>query len=191
MVLVGYGSVGREAARLATAFGMHVIAVKARPDSREDDSFHEPGRGDPTGILPDRIVGLEGLPNAMQHADYLVVTLPLTPSTQGLISRELLECLQPTAWLINVSRGKVIDEDSLIECLRQRRIAGAYLDVFAKEPLPSDSELWALPNVIISPHISGGGADSVGVLTDLCCENLRRYVEGEPLINIVRPEWGY
>jgi phosphoglycerate dehydrogenase-like enzyme len=99
--------------------------------------------------------------------------------------------MRPTAGLINVSRVKVIDEPALIECLRKRRTAGAFLDVFVAEPHPPESELWGLPNVTVSPHISGGNADSLSVLTDLCCENLRRYVAGESLINVIHPELGY
>ena len=185
------GTVGRETARLAKAFGMRVVAVKAHPGKPEDESFRQPGTGDPDGTLPERIVGFEGLSDVLQEADYLVVTVPLTPNTDGLITRQLLEQVRPTTWLINVSRGKVIDESALIECLRQGRMAGASLDVFAAEPLPSDSELWALPNVSVTPHVAGGGAEGASVLTDLCCENLRRYLAGERLLNVVRPELGY
>ena len=114
MVVVGYGTVGRETARLAKAFGMRVVAVKAHPGKPEDESFRQPGTGDPDGTLPERIVGFEGLSDALQEADYLVVTVPLTPNTDGLITRQLLEQVRPTTWLINVSRGKVIDESALM-----------------------------------------------------------------------------
>ena len=107
------------------------------------------------------------------------------------MDRRLLGLLRPGAWIVNVSRGPIIDESSLIDALRDRRIGGAWLDVFETEPLPRASPLWDLPNVVVTPHVSGGNRDSFTVLTDLCCENIRRYVAGEPLLNRVDPEKGY
>jgi len=191
MVIVGYGTVGRELARLAKAFGMHVLAIKANPANRSDDSFRIPRTGDPGGKLPDRIVGLEQAADLLRLADYVVLTLPLTPLTEGFFGRELLAEVRPTAWLINVGRGKVIDEQALIDRMRHRQIAGAWLDVFGQEPLPPGSPIWELPNVIVTPHLSGGNRESFHVLTDLLCENLRRYLAGDPLVNPVRPDLGY
>jgi phosphoglycerate dehydrogenase-like enzyme len=191
IVIIGYGTVGRETARLATALGMRVLAVKAHPETLVDASFREPDTGDPEGRLPERVTGLDQLGELARQADYVVMTLPLTPATDGLIDEHLLRQLPQHAWLVNVGRGRVIDEGALIDCLTHQRIAGAWLDVFATEPLPPESPLWTLPNVTITPHISGGNRDSFRVLTDLCCENLRRYLGGEPLLNMVRREFGY
>jgi len=191
LVIVGYGGVGRETARLASTFGMRIIAIKAKPSERVGYSYREPGSGDPDGVLPDEIFGLDQIAQAFQQADYVALTLPLTSGSRGLVDRRLLGLLRPEAWIVNVSRGPIIDESSLIDALRDRRIGGAWLDVFETEPLPRASPLWDLPNVVVTPHVSGGNRDSFTVLTDLCCENIRRYVAGEPLLNRVDPEKGY
>jgi phosphoglycerate dehydrogenase-like enzyme len=186
MVIVGYGGIGREAARLAASFGMRVVAVKAHPDQRVDhNSFREPGTGDPEGTIPERLVGPETLEEVAGMADFLVVTAPLTTRSRALISRRVLEALPPHAWLINVGRGAVVDEAALLDGLRSGRLGGAALDVFTQEPLDADSPFWALPNVIVTPHVSGGAPNNWDVLTDLISENLRRWMAGDPLLNPV------
>jgi phosphoglycerate dehydrogenase-like enzyme len=191
LVIVGYGGIGRETARLASAFGMRILAVKAEASERVGSSYREPGTGDPEGIIPNEIVGLKGIDGAFEQADYVVLTLPLTSASRGLMDRRLLSVLRPGAWIVNVARGAIIDEDALVEALREGRIGGAWLDVFRQEPLPGDSPLWEMANVIVTPHVSGGNRDSFRVLTDLCCENLRRYLAGQPLLNRVDPTKGY
>lgn len=191
LVIVGYGGVGRETARLATAFGMRMIAIKADPNSRAGSSYREPGTGDPDGVLPDVLVGMDSLEWAFQQADHVALTIPLTSTTRGLINRRLLGVLHSGVWIVNVSRGGVVVEEDLIESLKNRRIAGAWLDVFRTEPLPPESPFWSLPNVVVTPHLSGGNRDSLRVLTDLCCENLRRYLANEPLVNVFEPTKGY
>ena len=188
LLIVGYGGIGREIARLAAAHGMRVLAVKADPATRSDESYRVPGTGDPDGTIPERIVGVDGLAAAASEADYLSVTLPLTARTRGLVSREVLAAVRPHAWIVSTGRGPVIDEAALAEALEARRIGGAVLDVFGEEPLPVSSPFWRLPNVIVTPHVSGGSSEA---LTGLVAENLRRFVEGQPLINRVDPARGY
>ncbi len=186
MVIIGYGGVGRETARLAAAFGMRVVAVKAHPSQHIDEaSFREPGTGDPQGIIPEQIVGPEALEDVAHGADFLVITAPLTTRSRGIVSRHVLEALPPHAWLINVGRGGVVDEAALLDRLRSGRLGGAALDVFTQEPLDANSPFWSLTNVIVTPHVSGGAPNNWDVLTDLICENLRRWVSNEPLLNPV------
>jgi phosphoglycerate dehydrogenase-like enzyme len=188
LVIVGYGGIGREIARLAAAHGLRVVAVKANPSIRIDDGFRVPGTGDPTGSIPDRIVGIDALPDVAAEADFLSITLPLTGGSRGIVSREVLAALPSHAWIINTGRGPVIDETALAEVLAAGRIGGAVLDVFGEEPLPPASPFWGLPNVVITPHVSGATMEH---LAPLVSENLRRFVAGEPLINRVDPQRGY
>lgn len=187
-VIAGYGSIGREVARQLAALGMRIIAVKARPDVLHDSSYRIPGTGDPDGSIPERIVGMDGIVEATRDADVLVVTMPLTDTSRGIVGREVIAALPPTAWLINVSRGALVDETALLEALRSGQIAGAVLDVFAQEPLPPDSPWWDAPHVIVTPHASGV---TLQFFDDLVVENVRRYLVGEPLLNLVDPERGY
>lgn len=187
-VIVGYGSIGREVARQLAALGLLIVAIKPRPDERHDPSFRVPGTGDPDGSVPARIAGVDALAEAAGGADYLVLTLPLTPASRGIVSREILAALPARAWLINVSRGALVDEDALLEALREGRLGGAVLDVVGQEPLPAASPLWDAPNVTISPHVSGATDE---YLDELVVENVRRYLAGEPLLNPVDPERGY
>ncbi len=187
-VLVGYGSIGREVARQLAGLGLHIIAVKPRPELRADPSYRVPGTGDPDGSIPDRIVGVGALSEVAHEADYLVLTLPLTAQSRHIIDRSVLAAMPATAWLINVSRGPLVDEEALLEALRAGRLAGAVLDVFSEEPLPPDHPLWVAPNVTITPHVSGATSQ---FRDDLVLENVRRYLAGEPLLNPVDPERGY
>ena len=187
-VVVGYGSIGREVARQLAALGLRILAVKPRPEVRHDASYRVPGTGDPDGSIPERIVGVEDLAAAAREADYLVLTLPLTPASRGLVDGRILAALPATAWLMNVSRGALVDEAALLDALRAGRLAGAVLDVFAKEPLPADDPLWDAPNVTVTPHVSGA---TDRFRDDLIVENVRRYLAAEPLLNLVDPERGY
>jgi len=193
MTVVGYGSVGREVARIARALGVRVVAAKSDPETRADPGYREEGVGDPDGTIPEAIVGFDGIRDAVGDADFVVIAAPLTPRTRGLVGPELLARMRPTAWLINVGRGGHVDEAALLAALRDRRIAGAVLDVFADEPLPAASPLWALPNVIVTPHLAGvaGPVQFWASAAGLLSENLRRYAAGEPLLNVVDPRRGY
>jgi phosphoglycerate dehydrogenase-like enzyme len=184
-VVVGYGGVGREVARLLDAVGMRIIAVKARPEVVRDQGYRVPGTGDPDGSIPERIAGLEALADVVPAADVVVLTVPLTDRSRGLFGADLIAALRPDAWLISIGRGPVVDEPALAAALRDRRIGGAVLDVFGTEPLPPESPFWSLPNTVVTPHVSGGDAGSVAILADLFIENLRRYGRGEPLLNEV------
>jgi len=190
-VIVGYGGVGREVARLLDALGMRVIAVKNRPELRDDLSYRVPVTGDPTGTIPERIAGLDEIATVIPLADVVVLTLPLTTASRGLFGASLIAAMRPDAWLVNIGRGPVVDEPALAEALAGRRIGGAVLDVFGEEPLPSDSPFWDAPNTVVTPHVSGGDAGSTYTLADLFTANLRRYAAGEPLINVVDPARQY
>jgi phosphoglycerate dehydrogenase-like enzyme len=187
-VLVGYGSIGREVARQLAALGLRILAVKPRPEIREDPSYLVAGTGDPDGTIPERIVGLDSLVEVAAEADYLVLTLPLTRESRHSIGRSVLAATPNTAWLINVSRGDLVDEDALLDALHGGRLAGAVLDVVSEEPLPPGHPLWDAPNVTITPHVSGATSR---FRDDLVIENVRRYLAGESLLNPVDPQRGY
>jgi len=177
--VVGLGHIGREVARLAKAFGMRVVATRrsARKSQR--------------ARYVDRLFAREHLSDLLSESDYVVLTLPLTAETYRIIGEAELRRMKPTAYLINVARGNLVDEKALVRALEEHRIAGAGLDVFAMEPLSQDSPLWDFPDVIISPHIAGGMEDYVARATALFCENLRRYLDGRRLINVVDKKRGY
>jgi phosphoglycerate dehydrogenase-like enzyme len=189
--IVGYGSIGRHIARLAQAFNMSILAIKRNVRKLADERFSFSGIGDPDGELPDRIYPPEALHSFLKECDYVVLTVPLTSHTRHLIDAAALAAMKPGAVIINIARGDVIDEQALLTALVQGPIGGAVLDVFPEEPLPSESPLWKLPNVIISPHISGFTPHYDERATDIFAENLRRYVAGEPLLNVVDRERQY
>jgi phosphoglycerate dehydrogenase-like enzyme len=192
LLIVGYGGIGREVARLAKPFGLRILAVKSRPEIREDRSYRLPGTGDPDGRLPDRLQGLEALDDLLVEADYVVLTLPMTDASRGILSRKRIALLEARrAWLINVARGPLADEAALADALRERRLGGAVLDVFGTEPLPADSPFWSLPNTIVTPHVSGADLTAPVTLAELFSENLRRFAAGSPLLNVVDPARGY
>jgi len=189
--VVGYGSIGREVARIARAFGMRVLAVKRDPTRLEDTGWGLPGAGDQAAESVTRLYPPQALREMLSVCDYVVLSVPLTPETRGLIGAAELKRFKPDAVLINISRGEVIDESALIEALRAGTIGGAALDVFAQEPLPALSPLWHLPNVILSPHVSGFTPRYDERAMALFAENLRRYVNGEDLLNVVDIRRGY
>lgn len=175
--IIGYGKIGEELARRAKAFGMRVIATKTHPEGEYPNV--------------DAMYHASELDKVLAESDYVVIAAPLTPQTAGLIGREQLEKMKPTAYLINIARGALVREQELIEVLREHKIAGAALDVFEKEPLPSDSPLWGLDNVILTPHSSGNFSGYLPRVIQLFGENLRRYLNHEPLINVVDKKRGY
>jgi phosphoglycerate dehydrogenase-like enzyme len=176
--IVGFGQVGQAIAGRGAAFGMRLLATDAKVEA--------PAERDGVHLLP-----AEGLRRLLAESDYVVVCVPLTPSTRNLIGAGELSLMKPNAYLVNISRGGVVDEAALIQVLRDGRIAGAGLDVFQNEPLPGDSELFDLPNVILTPHIAGVSPRAGERLADLFAENLRRYVQGEPLLNVVDRRLGF
>ena len=175
--VLGLGNVGMELSFRGKCFGMEVIAVDRRALRR------------PSYV--DEVMGLWGLDKLLGKSDYLVITAPLTLSSKHMIGEKELRLMKSNAYIINVSRGAVIEEKALVKALKEGWIAGAGLDVFEKEPLPKDSELWDLENVIITPHISGGTPHYAERLTEIFCEDLARFLEGKTPINLVDKREGY
>ncbi len=190
--IVGYGSIGREIARIAATFGMEVLAVKRNVRQPiETGSYVLPGTGDPEGRYFHRLYPPEALVSMVRECDFVVVTVPLTESTRGMVNANVINAMKPTAFLVNVGRGGVVDEDALLAALTENRLAGYASDVFASEPLAEDSPFWTLPNVIISPHISGTTHDYNHKAVVLFTENLSRYVARKDLLNVVDRARGY
>lgn len=188
VAILGYGSIGREVGRLAHAFGMRVIAINTRAEPHPDTGFHAvPGIGDPEGRLPVAWHTSRDLPNAVRDADFLVITCPLTPATRGIVNAAVLGAMKPTAYIVNVARGAIIDFPALRAALTTKRLAGAALDVFPTEPLPADDPVFDLPNVQLTPHMSGvmTEAEYSRLLAEVYIANLTRFVRGQPLLNLV------
>lgn len=177
--IVGLGSIGRRIAQLGRAFGMRVLATHR--------SVHE-GEQDPD---VDQLYPLPQLQNMLRQSDYVVVAVPLTQETKKLIGENELRAMQSHTYLVNVARGRVLDEKALIRALREGWIGGVGLDVTEEEPLPPDSPLYSLPNVILTPHISGVSVHYDKRLAALFADNLHRFRAGEPLRNLYEPSRGY
>jgi phosphoglycerate dehydrogenase-like enzyme len=189
--VIGYGSIGRETARIGRALGMDVLALKRNPEERRDFGWNPAGVGDPEGVIPSRWYGAEQCKELLRESDYVTVTLPLTPATRGFVGGQEIAAMRPNAYIVNVGRGEVIDQKALIEALRENRIGGAGLDVFEREPLETESRLWDQENVILTPHISGGFKNYNGVCCELFAANLQRFRNGHPLFNLVDRSLGY
>ena len=190
--VIGYGSIGRELARIAkTAFAMRVLACKRDPSRRADPGYCPTGTGDPEGALPDAWFSPAQLPDLLTKSDVVVMCAPLTRETHQMIGARELGAMKKTAYFINVGRGASVDERALAAALVEKRIAGAAVDVFVQEPPAKGHPLYAVDNVIVSPHVSG----FVASYDDDCCtlfaENLRRYLAGAPLLNLVDRAKGY
>ncbi len=177
LLVAGVGPIGRAIGRAGKDLRMQVRGVgrRARPG---DDVFES-------------IAGTDGLSDAAAWADYVVDALPATPATRHIFDAAVFASMRPSARFINVGRGATVDEEALIEALRQRRIGGAALDVFEQEPLPPDSPFWELPNTIVSPHVSGDFEGWLEAVVRLFVENLRRFAAGQPLMNVVDKREGY
>ncbi len=188
--IVGYGSIGREVARAAKAFGMHVLAMQ-HSSNHSDSGFRFPGTGDPEGSLPDRYYTPDQLHMLLGESDIVLIAVPLTAKTAGMFDRAAFAAMKPTAFLINIARGEVCDEAALIDALTEKHIGGAALDVFHQEPLPAHHPLWGLPNVFISPHTAGLTPHYNERAATIFEENLRRYLTGEPLLNVADKTEGY
>lgn len=181
--ILGYGAIGRETARLCQAHQMEILALKRHPDNRADTSWIRPGVGDPQGVLPTRWFGPERREEILAASDYLVVSLPLTPDTHHFLGRREFDVMKKGAYLVNVGRGPIIDQNAMIEALKDGRLAGAGLDVTDPEPLNAESPLWDMDNVILTPHSSGARKSYYDVGCELFTENLRRFLNGHELIN--------
>ena len=189
--ILGYGSIGRELARLIKPFGVKILASKRDARQLKDAGYYAPGQGDPNGDLPDRVYPSEATRSMVAECDFVVITLPLTERTHHLVDEELLKTMKPTAYLINIGRGAIVNEADLVRGLKKGWLAGAGMDVFETEPLPEDSPLWEMENVILTPHISGFTPHYDERATDIFAENLRRYLAGEPMLNLVHRSEGY
>src|SRR5882762_1768254 len=176
--LVGLGSIGREVARRAAALGMRVIALREHAE-----------KGSSEGV--ETVLPTTQLDQLLTQSDYVVLATPVTPSTTGLVNAARLARMKPDACLINVGRGPLIDEAALADALRSHRLGGAALDVFPKEPLPGDSPLWDLENLLITPHTAALTDKLWSRHYDLIRENLRRYLAHEPLLAMVDKDKGY
>ncbi len=188
--IVGYGSIGREVARLATAFGMRVLAMQRGGDHR-DSGFQFPAIGDPEGTLPERYYQPEQLHAMLRECDVVLVAVPLTPQTRGMFDASAFAAMKPNAFLVNIARGGICNEQDLLRALQEKQIVGAALDVFQQEPLPADSPFWHQPNVFISPHMSGLTPHYDDRAATIFAENLRRYLANEPLFNVIDKTRGY
>ncbi|MCJ1301126.1 hypothetical protein MMC08_003925 [Hypocenomyce scalaris] len=184
--LVGYGAIARQTAALGKAFGMRCLAytssAKADPASKKSKPvFRLSGiPGDPDGVIPEQFYhGKEGFQEILRHSDFIVLSLPLSPDTRGLLSSEEFMLMKSTSYVINISRGLVIDQAALIEALQTHQIAGAALDVTTPEPLPSDSELWGLDNLFLSPHASGFVEDYFSRVVEVWEQNWKPIIDGE------------
>lgn len=189
--LVGYGSIGREIARLLQPFGTRILAAKRDAMHPQDADYEIEGAGDPQGDLFTRLYPGEAVKSMIKESDFIVVCVPLTPDTRGLIGEAEIAEMKPGAFLVDVSRGGVVNHAALIEALQNKKIGGAALDVFPEEPLAATSPLWKLPNVLISPHISGISQFYAARALLAFSVNLKRYLNDQPLLNRFDPGRGY
>ena len=174
MAIVGLGDIGRDIARMARGLGMRVLGV-----SRRGRPVREAARVYPVAAMA----------RALREADFVVLLLPLTAETRGIIGSDALAVMKSTAWLINIARGAVVNEAALLEALEQKRIAGAVLDVFDREPLPPSHPLWRMDNVVVTPHISGPSTPDA--IAPVFNDNLARYLAGRALRHVVDRRQGY
>ena len=177
--IIGLGQVGQAVARLARPFGLRTLGVRrSGPAGRPLEAVEQ-------------VYGPDQLATVLAESDYVVLCVPHTPETVGLLGPRELAVLKPSAVVINIARGSVLDEPALVEALRAGALAGAALDVASQEPLPADSPLWDLPNVLITPHSMSTACTENEWLVELFCDNLRRYLAGAPLRNLVDKRRGY
>ena len=178
MGIIGLGNIGRAIAKRAKAFEMKVIAVDVNTANKPD--------------FADELWSLDRLPDLLKQSDYVVCTVPGTPTSKGLIGAKEIAMMKPTAMLLAISRGGVVDQDALIEAMKSKRIAAAAVDVAVPEPLPADSPLWDLPNVLVTPHISGGTQYESQYVIEILSENLGKFLRNElPLRNQVDKHLGF
>jgi len=189
--VVGYGSIGRQVARLVVGMGAEVLAMKRDGMEPVHFGYSAEGLGDPEGDLFKRLYPPQAFRSMAAECDFVVVSVPQTSETTGLIGAEELAAMKESSFLIDVSRGGVVDHNSLVAALENGQIEGAALDVFPEEPLPDDSPLWDLPNVIITPHVAGFSPEYNQRANQLFIENLNRYLSGQVLLNLVKREREY
>lgn len=174
--ILGLGTIGAEMARKAAALELRVIGTRRDPS--------------PVSHV-ERVWGPDGTEAVLAQSDYVLVLLPSTPETRGIINRTTLGAMQPTAWLLNFARGDLVVEADLVQAVRERRIAGAVLDVFSKEPLPAESPLWTTEGIVIFPHVGGHHPARDQIVAGLWVDNLRRWLDGRPLLHVIDRPRGY
>ncbi len=174
--IIGLGSIGREIARKGKCFGMHVVGMKNNPTRVEN---------------VDRVYRKDEINELLEISDYVVLCVPLTHETAGMIGENELKRMKNSAYLINIARGEVVDEKALVKALKEGWIAGAAIDVAENEPLPENSELWDLDNIIITPHVAGSTPHYWERAVSIFTENLKRFLAGKELINVVDKSKGY
>ncbi len=180
--IVGLGSIGRQVANLALGFGSRVVALRRDTDRADEDP-------ELSGIV--EVLPPDQLPALLAQSDFVVLALPLTPQTEDLFDSETLAHMKPGSWLINVARGRLVDERALVRALREGPMGGAVLDAFRDEPVLPESPLYDVPNLIITPHTSWSSGRVLDRSIELFCDNLRRYAAGQTLLNVVDPGKGY
>lgn len=186
----GYGGIGRATAQLAKALGMKVLVCSRSGVKPRDDIYCVPRTGDPEGVLPDQVFTAGQEMEFLKSVDYLVLAMPQTPQTAGIVGEEELRALKPTAYVLNPARGPLMEEAALLKALRENWIAGAALDTHYYYPMPADHPLWRFPNVIMTPHISGSVASPhyAERLWDIFINNVERSLSNQPLLNELTPE---
>lgn len=186
----GYGGIGRQTARLAKALGLkiHVMTLDGKLETR-GNCYSVPGAGDAEGVFPERFFSLEQKKDFLGGLDFLVITIPLTPKTKGIIGEAELNMLPRHAFILNPARGPLIQEEALVRALREKRIAGAALDTHYYYPMPPEHPLWSMDNVIMTPHISGssGSTRFLDRIWDIWVQNVKRYINDETLLNELSP----
>ncbi len=180
LLIVGLGRIGEAVAARARPFGVRLVAVKHDPSARHD-----------AGVAVDELVGMDALDEVLGRADHVCLTVPLTRETHHLIDARRLGLMRASAYLYNISRGAVVDQAALVDALRSGRLAGAGLDVFEHEPLPEQSPLWDLENVILTPHVAGLTPHYFERTAALFADNLDRFLSGQPLRNVYDSTRGY
>lgn len=192
--IIGFGGIGREVARRVASLGARVIAVKRTPGRPGEANLKAVAGGGVLGSRIEMVWGDSGLDAVYRESDAIVVAAPDTPETRGMVDESAFRRMKEGAVLVNVARGRLVDEDALVRALEEGRIRGAGLDVFVEEPLPSDHPLWDLPNVVITPHVSAVTRGFWRRETDLILRNLDRYMKGDPVEaweNVVDKKAGY
>lgn len=189
--IIGYGSIGRQVARLLREFGATVLATKNDAMHPIDSGYIPEGMGDPNGDLVHRLYPGQATKSMLKDCDFIVVAVPLSENTRDLVNADVLSACKPSAYLVDISRGGIVDHTALIKALNEHRLAGAALDVFPEEPLPKKSPLWEMQNVIVTPHIAGVSTHYDERAIELFAENLSRYIADLPLYNVFDIKRGY
>jgi phosphoglycerate dehydrogenase-like enzyme len=186
----GYGGIARETARMAKALGLNVHVLTRSGMKSRENTYCVPFTGDPEGILPDKQFTMEQKMEFLGGIDFLVLALPMTDSSRGIIGELELRAMKPSAYLLNPARGAIIQEQALITALNENWIAGAALDTHYYYPMPPEHPLWAMPNVIMTPHISGSNGSPYFLprIYDIFTQNIERLQQNRPLLNELTPE---